>query len=158
MSDISQVLTTMLSIQRHNDVVSLLIAGKEVRDIEHYLNIKYGITDTDPILIEARQTILKRKDYELENLLKIHVIRYEKIYADLFEMKAFYHASNAMKAKEKLMGFHKEGFSMKVTQNEMTALGMSHVDNEYNVMKLSENKRIRMTELLDKAKREKQLK
>lgn len=149
-------LSKILSLQRQNDIIAMILEGKEAKEIRKYLINKYRLTDgsASVYISSARKEIEKRKNFEVDNLITMHIARYEYIYTKLYEMRSFINAANCLRSKEKLLGFHKEGFHMKVSQGEITALHLQQVQDEFDVMKLPEEKRNRMSFLLDKAKRD----
>lgn len=145
--------STIVALQRTNDIMTLLLEGKETSEIKKYIIQKYSCQHTTAAsyITAARKALANRKNFEVDNMINIHVERYEHIYAKLYDLRAFAESTATLKRKEKLLGFHKEGFHMKVTQGEITAIGMQQVRDEFNVMKLSEADRSRMAELLNKA-------
>lgn len=152
-------LTKIIALQKENDVIALLLEGKEQKEIVTYVVNKYRVQwNTAVSFISAcRNIIRERKDFEVNNLVSLHVERYEKIYAGLYEIRAHGIAMSALRAKEKLLGFHKEGFHMKVTNGEISTVQLQTVNSEYDVMKLDKGKRDRLSELLQKSKRDKNL-
>jgi len=152
-------LNKILALQKENDVISLLLEGKEQEEIIKYVINKYRIqhNTAKSFISHCRAIIRGRKDFEVNNLVSLHVERYEKIYAGLYEIKAYGIAMSALRAKEKLLGFHKEGFHMRVSKGEISTVQLQTVNSEYDVMKLNKEKRDRLSELLQKAKKEKKL-
>lgn len=142
----------IIALQRQNDVIAMELEGKSGNDIKTYLMGKYKITApvSGIIMAAARKAIAERKNYEVDNLITMHIARYELIYSKLYELRAFINATRALQAKEKLMGFHKEGFHMRVTQGEISALSLQQVNDEYDVMKLSEIERDKFNLLIRK--------
>lgn len=150
-------LRSILVLQRENDIISMLLEGKETKEIANYICPKYRITPASAgtYIKDARNLIKERKSYEVDILISLHIHRYEKIYQLLYELGAYSIAMNALRAKEKLLSFHKEGFHMRITNGEMSTVSLQTVDSEYDLMKLTQDKRERMSVLLQKAKREK---
>jgi len=151
----NRVYNNILTLQRQNDIIAMLLEGKESEEIKTYIVNKYHVQpiSASSYLSEARKLIKERKNYEVDNLITLHLARYEKIYELLYGLKAFGSATKVLQAKEKIMGFHREGFHMKVSQGEITAIQLQQVNDEYDVMRLDEEKRNRMNVLLKKAKR-----
>lgn len=145
--------SSIIALQRQNDIIALLLEGKESSEIKTYVMEKYACSPTTSAIYvtQARKIITARKNFEVDNLINIHIERYEHIYAKLYELRAYMEATNTLKRKEKLLGFNREGFHMKVTRGEITAITMQQVNDEFDVMKLSEEKRNRMNFLLNKA-------
>jgi hypothetical protein len=146
----------IIALQRENDIIAMLLDGKESREISKWLINRYSIAQgTANIYIgHARDIIKKRKAYEVNNLVSLHIYRYEELFKLLKEIGADHLAIRALAQKEKLLGFHREGFHMKVTSGEITSIQLQTVDSDYNVKKLTQDKQDRLTELLNKAKRD----
>lgn len=145
------------TIQRQNDIITLLLEGKDTqKEILPYICKKYGITSkTGNFYIQDAKNIIKaRKNSEVQTLLSIHIQRYEQIYKELYDIRAFGIALSVLKAKEKLLGFHKEGFHMRVSSGQLTTVSLVSVENEYDLNKLSNDQRERLSQLIMKAKRE----
>lgn len=142
----------IITLQRENDIIQMLLEGKDSNEISRYIIQKYSIKkSTSKVFIyNAREKIKKRNEYELNTLINLHIHRYEKVYEELRELKANGIAISALQAKEKLLGFHREGFHLKVSQGEISAIQLQTVDSEYDVMKLDKGERTRFDELLAK--------
>ncbi len=154
----NKYVTKILALQRENDIIAMLLDGKSNRDISNYICTKYHVQPGSVInvyLQKAREVIKNRNKYELHTLLSLHIARYEEMYEKLYEMGAMAIAMRALQQKEKLMGFHKDGFHMRVTQGQISAVSFQQVNSEYNIMKLDKVKRNRMAELVDKMADEK---
>lgn len=152
-------LNKIIALQKENDVIALLLEGKEQKEIVTYVVNKYRVQSNTAtaFISKCRNIIKERKDFEVNTMVSLHVQRYEKIYEGLYEIKAYGIAMSALRAKEKLLGFHKEGFHMKVTNGAISTVQLQSVNSEFDVMKLDRTKRDRMSELLQKAKRDKNL-
>lgn len=148
-------LNKILTIQRDNDIINMLLDGLSTKEIAKYLYGKYGMKYPTAVttISQCRREVKNRREFELNNVISIHIHRYEYIYHKLIEIGAEGIAMNALKAKEKLLGFHREGFHMKVTQGEVQQLYQTHVNNEYDLKKLDEKKRTRFEQLILKARR-----
>jgi hypothetical protein len=147
------VVTKIMSLQRRNDIIAMLLEGKESKEIRHYISSKYKVTpgSANIFISQARKEIKKRKNFEIGNLISMHIHRYEKIYKELFSLRAQIAAIDALRAKEKLMGFHKEGFHMKVTNSEIQSVHLQTVDSEYDLGELNSKQSKRLNQLLSKA-------
>lgn len=147
---------SILAIQRQNDIIGMLLDAKDSKEIVQYLVSKYRLTvnTANFYLKEARSLIRSRRKYEVNNLVSLHLERYEELFKMLTEIGADNIAMKALAGKEKLMGFHREGFHMKVTQGEITSVQLQTVDSDYNVNKLTKEKREHLLILLNKAKRD----
>jgi hypothetical protein len=153
-----QRVNRILKLQRENDIITLLLEGKQEKEIAAYIVNKYRLrySTVSRLISEGRAMIRERMNFEMNTLLSLHIARYERIYQGLYEMGAYGIAMGALKAKEKLMQFHREGFHMRVTNGEVSQLSIRHVANEYDYMKLEEGKRKRMEELIKKVREKKQ--
>jgi hypothetical protein len=151
-------LNKILTLQRQNDIIAMLLDGKGTKEVCEYIAHKYGVspvTVQNVYISRAREAIRQRKNYEVKELIMIHLARYEDIYHKLVMMKAQGLAMRALQAKEKLLGFHKEGFHMRVSKGQITSYQTSSVSAQYDpIRKLSPEKLARFNELLTKCKRE----
>lgn len=150
-------LNSILVLQRENDIIAMLLEGKDSKAIQQYICTKYKLlpVTASTYIKDARNLIKQRKGFEVNTLISLHIARYEKIYECLYEMGAHGIAMNALKAKEKLLSFHKEGFHLRVNSGEISTIQLQSVDNEYDVMKLTRPQRTKLATLLEKAKRDK---
>lgn len=147
----------LLLIQRQNDAVGLLLDGKTQPEIIGYLTSKYHLTlmKAGRILGEAREVIKTRLKLEVNQLITLHLHRYEELYAELKELGAEIAAMEVLKAKELLLGFHRTGFHMRVKAGQVQQVFQTEVHAEYDLSKLDNVARMRFEELLTKAKRPK---
>lgn len=145
---------SIIALQRQNDIIAMLLDGKDSKEISKHLISRYSLTQgtANFYIDEARGIIKKRRKHETNSLVSLHLHRYEFLYKCLREIGAEHIAMKVLAAKEKLMGFHREGFHMKVTQGEITSVQLQSVDSDYDVKKLSPEKSERLTVLLNKAK------
>lgn len=150
----------ILALQRQNDIITLLLEGKDTKTIVKYIVNKYQLKaqSVSVYLVNAREEIKLRMNYELKTLVPLHISRYEYVYEKLYEMGSQAIAMGALRAKEKLMQFHKEGFHLRVTQGQLSQVSTMHIANEYDHMRMPEAKRKRMQELMEIVKRPKMLK
>jgi hypothetical protein len=150
----SNAIGRVLSYQRNNDIVKMLLAGRDKQDIIDFISMKYHVTlqTADRYIKEAGEEIKSRKRYELADMIAIHVARCEYIYTKLYELGAWFDAGLALKHKEKLLGFHREGFQMKVTQGEIHQVQSGVVQDDYDIKKLKPEQQERFNQLIEKAK------
>lgn len=151
----SKRVNSIIALQRQNDIIAMLLDGKDTKEISRFLINKFEITQgtANFYVQEARDIIKKRRHYEADNVVSLHIHRYEELYKCLTAINADNIAMKALAQKEKLMGFHKEGFHMKVTSGEVTAVQLQNVDSDYSIAKLPKEKQERLSVLLNKAKR-----
>jgi len=145
-------LTKIKSMQRQNDIVKMLLDGEPKINIAKYIAAKYDylLRNVYKYIDQAIEEVKKRKDYEIENLIDLHIMRYERIYASANSLELFALAMNALKAKERLLGFHRQGFHMKVTKGEIQQIQQMNVKDEYDFNKLSPEKKLKLEYYLDK--------
>jgi len=150
-------LNKILTLQRDNDILAMLLDGRPTREISDLLQTKYGIKHSSATVFisQCRQEIKRKQEFELNNVISIHIHRYEEIYKQLMELGMEGLAMNALRAKEKMMGFHRQGFHMKVTQGQVQQVYTSKVTDEYDLKKLNPEDKQRLDQLLIKAKRSK---
>ena len=146
--------TALKHLQRQNDIITLLLEGKERDIIKKFVINKYKVSleSANVYIAQAAATIKNRKNYEINNLISLHIYRYEYIYQQLYTLGAWHYAGMALKAKEKLLGFHKQGFHMKVTQGEIAEVQQKTFMDENNLDKLNEEQKNRLGQFLDKMK------
>jgi hypothetical protein len=144
----------LMSLHMHNDAVAMLLDGKSTTEIVKYIQHKYDQKNKQTVLVlvtEVKAAIKERAGFEVENMVLMHLARYEEIYTQCMNMRLLGMAQQALKAKEKLLGFHREGFHMRVSQGQMTQIQMRHVGNEFDLKKLQPERRERLTYFLQKA-------
>lgn len=153
-------LNQILTMQRQNDAIAMLLEGKETKEIANYISKKYKMKYSSALVYvsQARTEIRDREKYEIHNLVNLHIARYEFIYKELYAIGEYNGATMALKAKEKLLGFHKEGFHMKVTQGEIQSIQQIHVENEYDFVKLTPERRERFQVLMNVARKDNRIK
>lgn len=141
------------SLQMQNDAIAMILDGKE--DVVKVISDKYNITlpNASNIVDKARRQITSRKDYEVDSIIELHLGRYEEIYAKLVEMRFHGIAATALKAKEKILQFHKNSTHMKVTNNTINQISVYDVKHDYDIDRLEPQQRDRFKELLDRAMR-----
>jgi hypothetical protein len=151
-------LNKILSLQRQNDIIAMLLDGKGTKEVLDYICFKYGSapkTVQSRYIPAARDAIRQRKNFEIKELILIHLARYEDIYNKLVGIKAQGLAMKALHAKEKLLGFHKDGFHMRVSKGQIVSYQTSSVSAQYDpIRKLTPEKLNRFNELMVKCKRE----
>jgi len=147
----------ILAMQRENDAAHQALLGKTWKEIEQFLKNKYNISKSTALrsIIAAKTSIKSRKDYEVNNLISLHASRYEAIYETLRGIGSNTYAMDALKGIEKLIGFHREGFYMRVNNQEVQQLSLKNVADEYDLSKLDTKKRARFRILLNKSKTKK---
>lgn len=154
-SRLSAAVSRILALQRQNDVIQLLLEGKERKEILQYIGSKYRLTlkTSQACVTDAANILKERSNFEVNNMISLHIQRYEAIYALLYQIKSYGMAMSALRAKEKILGFHKDGFHMRVNSGTISSVQLQTVQGEYDVMRLTKEKQNRMTELMQKAKR-----
>lgn len=146
----------IIIMQRTNDIISMLLEGRETKEIIPYIASKYRLTPLTARkeINEARGEIKKRHAFQVDSLISIHILRYEYIYKELYSLGMYGDAASVLEAKEKLLGFHREGFHMKINHGHIQQVSLMNVSNEYNINKLEDKKRERFDYLLNKIKKD----
>lgn len=154
-SGLPQKASKILALQRENDIIALLLEGKSNKEIISLMSPKYRIKPSfvTSLIYTCRRIIQERKNYEVDTLISLHISRYENIYKKLYEIGSYTHSMNALKAKEILLGMHKDGFHMRVDSGEITTLQLQSISSDYDVKKLNEEQQTRFNELLNKARK-----
>lgn len=142
----------ILVAQRLNDVIGMLLDGRGKNEIVTFVRDKYSLSDKaiEAVLIEAHKEINNRKQWELDDLITLHVDRYELIFSKLTELKADNVALDAMKAKEKLLGLHKQGSHVRVVGGQISTVDFVGNKTYYEPSRLSKEQQVRLEELLEK--------
>lgn len=150
-----QHVNRIYALQRENDVVAMILDGRKDINIHEYIATKYQIKPATVALLLAkcRKIIRERKIFEADTLITLHIARYEEIYSKLHDIGAHSVAMNALKAKETLLGLHREGFHMRVDSGEITAIQLQTVNSAFDLNKLVGEKRERFEKLINKARR-----
>jgi len=76
--------------------------------------------------------------------------RYEELYAIFIQLDALKDAAVCLKAKEKLMQFHKQGTHLKVVNSIITQVTSREVDNIFDLAKLDAVEQDRLEQLVNK--------
>lgn len=148
----------VMVLQRQNDILNMLLDGKESKEIRDYICDKYKVIPVvaSQYLSQARKEVKKYRDHQVDNILSIHIKRYEHIYTKLYGIKAYSVAMNALQAKEKLLGMHKQDFRLKVNNiDATTVIGGPNANPgiDYDLNRLNKKDRLKMQLLLDKCKK-----
>jgi hypothetical protein len=143
----------IVTAQRLNDVISMILDGKDNNEIANFIVAKYGNTakSARDIIADANQELTSRKQWELDDLLNAHVERYEYIYSKLIEIDAQLMAMNALKAKEKLIGLHRsDGTHFRVVGGAINSVSLVGTRTYFDPKRLDETQQARLEELLRK--------
>lgn len=148
-------------VNMHNDIIALLLDGQSTTRINKYLVDKYGCTKKVAYtrIWEVRDIIRERKNFEVHNMINIHLARYERIYTETMELRMVGIAMQALQSKERLTGLHRDDFHMRISNGQTSEVQVKHIVNEYDLNKLEGDKADRFNFLIDKIeKRRSQLK
>lgn len=142
----------VIAMQRENDIIAMILEGKPNDEIKTYICSKYNlaISTAATRVSECHQKVRERRKWELDALIDTHVQRYEVLYNKLYELGAKGAAVQALQAKEKLLGLHKNGTHFRVNNQELTTISLQDVKADYDFSKLGEQERLRLQELLGK--------
>lgn len=152
----SKRLFKVRSIKMENDAIAMILDGKGKEVVEILIADKYSISPkvAQETYRRAQDQISSRKDYEIDSIVELHLGRYEEIYSQFIELRSFSNAASVLKAKEKLLQFHKHSTHMKVTNNNISEISIVSTKSDYDTSKLTPEKKERFKLLLDKATRE----
>lgn len=148
----------VMVLQRQNDILNMLLDGKESKEIRQYICDKYKVIPVvaSQYLSQAKKEVKKYRDNQVDNILSLHIRRYEYIYSKLYDINAYSIAMNALQAKEKLLGMHKQDFRLKVNNIDATTIIGGPNSNDginYDLNRLGKKDRLRLELLLDKCKK-----
>lgn len=148
----------IIVLQRQTDIIKMLLDGKDSREIRDYVCDKYKVLPmvASQYLTQARKEIKKYRERQVDNVLSIHIQRYEEVYSKLYEINAYSLAMSALQAKEKLLGMHKQDFRLQVNNIDATAViggPNAHSGMSYELDRLGKRDRLRLQLLLDKCKK-----
>lgn len=147
----------IISLQRKNDTIAMLLDGRAPKEIRQHLVSRYGLKpgSANIFIQHARTELKKRQELEINDVINLHIHRYEEIFAKLRELGSNVIAMDCLKQKEKLLQFHREGFQLKVTKGEMQTVMLQQVDDEYDLNRFTPEEKERFLQILSKSKKEK---
>lgn len=154
----SEAANKIIVLQRQSDILKMLLDGKSSKEIRDYVCDKYRVLPmvASQYLTQARKEVKKYRDRQVDNVLSIHIQRYEEVYSKLYEINAYSLAMNALQAKEKLLGMHKQDFRLQVNNiDATTVIGGPNANSgmNYDFNRLEKKDRLKLQLLLDKCKR-----
>lgn len=147
-----------------DEVIVLMKQRKTSTQITEYLTSKYNLSliAIHNIVSDANSIIRKEFESEKSLLLDLHLLRYEEIFienfnVDLTDVPAGYkkavkceHLITAMDTlfqKERLLGVHTKNFKLKISNSVL-----EKKEVEFDITKISREERLEMFSLLNKAK------
>jgi len=132
-----------------------IVEGKskpEVREFiyKYYKGLNLNTKQISNVFDEAMKRLKEINSQDNELTVKVHLAKYEKIWAYFKEVKEYKGQRAAMRAKEKLIGMHKAAVTVRQTKttNKIT---ISEV--KYDLSRLNDQEQSRFKELLNKASR-----
>lgn len=140
----------LISAQRLNDVINMVLDGRPTEEVIRWLCDKYGIKSNVARneVIAANAEIMAMRQWHAGEVVSTHVERYERMYGDLIELGARSFAMQALKQKEKLIGLLKTDRT-EIHVGAKGELSLGHNVN-YDTEKVDQEKRARLNELLAK--------
>lgn len=140
------------ALHAQNDIIAMMLAGRGWEEIDRFVLEKYGWGEerSRQMRQEAEIQIIKRKQWELGSTIDLHLARYEEIYAKLVELGATNAAATALRNKEKVLQFHKQGTHLKVVNNNITQISIRNQKTGFDIEKLEPERRERFLELMEK--------
>lgn len=141
-------------MMRTNDAIAMILEGKTRDEIVQYVITKYELSKIIAVETYARANslITDRKQYEIDGLIDIHIERYEHIYSLLVQLGANGMAAGVLKAKERLLQFHKNNTHMRVDNDQFLTIQSMEVKADYDLSKLNKDQQDRFDLLLNKMK------
>ena len=138
----------IIALQRHNVIIERLLSVTKPLDIIGDISQEYGITkeSANQLVHKARLNIKGYRDTEIDNIMTLHINRYEYIYSQATILNITTIALASLRAKEELLKMHKEGTYIQVNNN-LTGLGL---DAPFDLSKLNANQTVRFNELIKK--------
>ena len=135
-------------LKRHNAIIERLLSGSKPLDIIGDIAQEYGITKatSNQLVHKARLSIKDYRDTEIDNIMTLHINRYEYIYSQATVLNITTIALASLRAKEELLKMHKEGTYIQINNN-LTGLVL---DSPFDLSKLNANQTVRFNELIKK--------
>ena len=123
--------------QRRTRCIELLLDGEKYSEIGIILAKEFDIKKTLGIaeIAKARTDILEWKNQNINEIIDTHIQRYEEMFVLCNESGLDLIAMRILKAKEKLIGFHKESRNIQINNNEMTFIDATHEPGKLPVKK-----------------------
>jgi hypothetical protein len=140
-------------LHQQNDCIAMMLEGRKTDEIKKFLAEKYNL-DHQAILNRYNDSLIqlqRRKDWEVDNIINLHLNRYEELYAVFIQLDAIKDAAACLRAKEKLMQFHKQGTHLKVVNSIITQVTTREVENMFDLTRLDVVEQDRLESLVDKA-------
>lgn len=142
-----------LVVKRRYEILERLLAGQATNDIYKDIILTYNIhhreVDNDFKIVreQIRQSITEEK----ENIINLHIIRYEELYQELMNMSLHATAMKVLENKEKLIGLHSGDINIQVNNVENTAVVKSV--ETFNYQNLNKQEQERLNLLLSKCQK-----
>ena len=119
--------TDIVISERRDLVMKRLVSGKHTRDIIAEIRDRYGVSRQT---VEKDITIIYKEIREytnrnIDDVLTIHIQRYEHVYERCLEMYNYSDALKALAAIEKLLRMHQDTPLIAVQQNTLALDGMT---------------------------------
>jgi len=120
--------TTNVEIDKRRDTVTeMMVDGKPTRSIVAYIQSAYGVSKSTvekdiTMAYESLRGYVKRN---IDDIVAVHVNRYEKVYDKACEAYDFRSAIQALQAIEKLLKIHADQPLVAIQNNVMSFDGMS---------------------------------
>jgi hypothetical protein len=139
-------------LHQQNDCIAMMLEGRKMDEIKNSLREKYNLDNTAILnrYNDAVSQLQRRKDWEVDNIINLHLNRYEELYAIFIQLDALKDAAACLRAKEKLMQFHKQGTHLKVVNSIITQVTSREVDNIFDLAKLDAVEQDRLEQLVNK--------
>jgi len=136
------------AMNRKKDIFDMMLKGSSDYKIKGMLMEKHllSIESSRVELINARKELDKKKEFTVENIIDVHIPRYESMYEDLMDLGADNTAINVLKQKEKFLGMNQEH----LTFNVFSGGDDSDIDKNYEINNLTPDEQGRFSSLMSK--------
>ena len=114
-------------VQRQKEVADMLIRGRRTRDIVTTMHDKYGVSQVtvERDVTEAYKWIRQYITRNLDDVIAVHISRYEDIYDNAMQMGDFKSAIAALRAVEDILKIRENQPLVNVNHNTINIDGLS---------------------------------
>jgi adenosine deaminase len=116
-----------LIVERQEEVAEMLIKGKRTKDIVSYMHTKYNVSQVtvERDVTEAYKWIKQYITRNVDDVIAMHISRYESIYDKAMDMYDFKSAIAALRAVEDILKIRENQPLVTVNQNTINIDGLS---------------------------------
>jgi len=155
--DTSDVLTPQQELEVCVVIRDAIVEGKSRSELVEDIHTSYPTLSVPHVqnLIQNTINVLSLNVFdpdELQNLVNVHVDRYEQSYQWFKRMDDFSGMQAALFSKERLLGYHRRETKIEVEQQNNQVIVELNVDTEYDFSKLTKEEKIVLDELLNRVR------